>query len=57
MILDQTNTDYIIGIWERSDLILVTFISFSRSQRHFETQLLIEKKLVCNEPMAGILTN
>ena len=30
---------------EKSNQILVTFISFSRSHRHFETQILIEKSL------------
>ena len=31
--------------WDRGMKILVTSISFSRSHRHFETQILIEKSL------------
>ena len=30
---------------ERNDYILVTLNSFSRSHRHFETQIVIEKSL------------
>ena len=55
--IDQTSTDTSLGLG-KGDKILVTFISFSRSHRHFETQILIEKKLVCTlylEPMAEIL--
>ena len=36
---------YFIGIGERSDQILVTLTSLSRSHWHFETQILMKKSL------------